>query len=112
MIERTKQLILDWWRGYGLLGAARASDWASWRKQHIKTLCDGCGKKAVFLKPLELHHLEPFHLAPQREKDPTNVATVCRRCHQLICHLDNFKSYNINAKMDLAELLEKIKNRP
>lgn len=94
------------------LGGLRSSKWAEFRKAHIKKECEACGKKGTLLNPLELHHVEPYHLNPARELDPTNVKTGCRRCHQLIYHLDNFKSFNINAHEDAKVLLEKINHRP
>ena len=93
-------------------GAVRSSGWFVFRKQHIKIACTCCGKKGSFLNRLELHHIIPFHIDPSKELDPTNVDTFCRRCHQLLAHLDNFKSYNIDIKKDAENLLKRIKTRP
>ncbi len=62
------QWLHDKWFGIPLGGMARASDWAWWRKQHIKDRCEYCGKKGTLLKPLELHHVCPFHKNPELEK--------------------------------------------
>ena len=111
MIQRIYWWILDFWQGKPL-GGLRSSGWFAFRKAHIKSYCEACGKKGTIFKPLELHHVEPFHKNPARELDPTNVITGCRRCHQLTYHLDNFKSWNINAREDAARLLAQIENRP
>ena len=102
----------DLWRGNLLGGATRSSKWPAFRKLHIKDRCESCGKKGTLLSPLELHHIELFSQNPARECDPTNVLTGCRRCHQLIYHLDNFKSWDVNARESAAKMLTKIKTRP
>ena len=94
------------------LGGLRSSKWPAFRKLHLKKECEVCGKKGTLLSPLELHHVEPYHVNPARELDPTNVITGCRRCHQLIYHLDSFKSWNINAHKDAENLRKKIAERP
>ena len=93
-------------------GVPRSSQWPTFRKTHIKDHCEVCGKKGTFLKPLELHHVEPYNINPSRELDPTNVQTGCRRCHQLVYHLDNFHSWNIDAQEDAKILFKKIQHRP
>ena len=112
MLYRLLEYIKDLWRGNLLGGGTRSPKWSEFRRQHIKKNCEACGKPGTFLKPLELHHLELFSQNPARELDPTNVLTGCRRCHQLIFHLDNFKSWNSNARGDANELRKKIENRP
>jgi len=93
-------------------GVARSGRWFAFRKQHIKKECEACGKKGTFLNPLELHHVKSFSQFPELECDPENVMTGCRRCHQLIFHLDNFRSINENARADARALLQRIKARP
>ena len=93
-------------------GAMRASDWSTWRKQHVKDRCDFCGTKGTVLSPLELHHVLPFHLFPHLEKDKNNVVTGCRKCHLEFFHLGSFKSYNKDIKEDIIHWQDKVKNRP
>lgn len=88
-------------------GVARSGDWFSWRREHIHPNCDICGTT----KKLELHHILPFHLFPSQEKNPDNVVTLCRRCHKIFGHLDNFYSYNPDVKKDIVIWEEKIVNR-
>ena len=93
-------------------GVARSHKWPAFRKANIKDHCEVCGKKGTLLKSLELHHIEPYHKNPAKELDPTNVITGCRRCHQLIYHLDSFYSWNKDAKENAQVWRTKIENRP
>lgn len=93
-------------------GATRSSTWSIFRKQHIKKECEFCGTKGTLLSPLELHHVLPFHEFPHLEEDPENVVTGCRNCHLKFYHLRSFKSYDKDIKKVIADMKEKIKNRP
>lgn len=93
-------------------GKARASDWSTWRKQHIKDYCELCLKKGSILSPLELHHVKKFSDFPELEKDPDNVVTGCRTCHLKFYHLGSFLSANKYIKEDIKTWQLKIKNRP
>jgi 5-methylcytosine-specific restriction enzyme A len=91
--------------------AYRSPKWRSIRNKHIKEnpTCAACGRD----NKLEVHHIEPVHLNPDRELDPTNLITLCGDpCHLLFGHLMNFKSYNREVVQDCLVYLEKIKNRP
>lgn len=81
-------------------GYKRSPYWRHVRKTHLKKPGNEfyvvCGSAVK----LEVHHIIPFHVAPELELDPRNLATVCRRkkygihCHLLIGHLGNYKRYN------------------
>ena len=89
-------------------GAARSPSWRIFRKVNIKKNCEACGTN----KKLELHHIQPFHLDFSLELSVNNVITLCRRCHQLLGHLDDFHSKNINVREDAEVWKNKIINRP
>src|SRR3990167_1676355 len=111
-MNRLLQHIKDYlFRGVKL-GAIRSVQWSSFRKENIGKECRACGQKGTLLKPLELHHSEPYNINPSRELDKTNIITLCRTCHFLIGHLKNFKTWNININEDAQTLRDKIKNRP
>lgn len=93
-------------------GAARSGDWVRVRRENIKKYCEVCEKKGGLFKPLELHHVRPFHLFPELELEPTNFITVCRHCHLYFAHLGSFKSYNITIKEEAEQWREKRKERP
>ena len=69
-------------------------------------------EKGTFLNPLELHHIELYSQAPEKELLPSNFLTACRDCHYLLCHLRDWKSFDKDIRKNAGELLLRIKNRP
>jgi len=53
-----------------------------------------------------VHHVVPFHLAPDLELEPGNLLTLCEskkygiNCHQLIGHLGNYRRWNPSVRED------------
>lgn len=91
--------------------AYRSPQWSSVRKEHLSenNRCAACGRS----KKLEVHHIEPVHLNPDRELDPSNLITLCDDpCHLLFGHLMNYKSWNKDVVIDCAVYLNKVKNKP
>jgi 5-methylcytosine-specific restriction endonuclease McrA len=91
--------------------AYRSPKWSSVRKQHLSSQpnCAACGRD----KKLEVHHIEPVHLNPDRELDPSNLITLCDDpCHLLFGHLLDYKSWNKDVVNDCAVYLNKVKNKP
>jgi 5-methylcytosine-specific restriction enzyme A len=91
--------------------AYRSPKWSSVRKQHIENnrTCAACGRD----KKLEVHHIEPVHVNPDRELDPTNLITLCDNpCHFVFGHLMNYKSWNTEVIKDCETYLRKIESRP
>lgn len=91
--------------------AARSPKWSSIRKQHIKDnpCCAACGR----CTKVEVHHIEPVHVNPNRELDPTNLITLCDDpCHIVFGHLMNYKSWNISVIDDCRLYKSKIDSRP
>lgn len=43
---------------------------------------------------LNRHHVIPQLAAPERKNDPTNLIVLCRSCHQVIGHKNNFRKFN------------------
>lgn len=89
----------------------RSPKWSSVRKEHIKNqpICQACGRK----KDVEVHHIEPFHVNPSRELDPTNLITLCSKtCHLTFGHLMDYKSWNKDVVSDSANYRQKIQQRP
>jgi 5-methylcytosine-specific restriction endonuclease McrA len=90
---------------------ARSPKWGEVRKEHLKKqpYCQACGST----KKLEVHHIEPFHVNPAKELDPSNLITLCDKyCHYAIGHLMDYKSWNPNIVEDAKVYLDKVKNRP
>jgi len=98
------------------LGTARSGHWPTVRKNHLALhpVCEVCGGS----EKLEVHHIHPFHLHPDLELDPNNLATLCEankdgvNCHLFVGHLGNFRSFNTEVLTDAAHWSDKIKRRP
>lgn len=91
--------------------AVRSPEWSGVRKQHLEKYpyCAACGRN----KKLEVHHIEPVHLNPDRELDLDNLITLCDDpCHIVFGHLMNYKSWNKNVVDDCKVYLNKVKNKP
>ena len=94
-------------------GTKRSSKWPKVREDHLKqnpkcAVCEGTAK-------VEVHHLSPFHLSPEKELDPTNLITLCEAkrygltCHLLVGHRGDYKKVNPYCKVDAAAWNQKIK---
>jgi hypothetical protein len=91
--------------------AVRSPKWSTVRKEHLKNnnFCLACGRS----KKLEVHHIEPVHLNPDRELDPSNLVTLCDDpCHLIFGHLMDYKSWNKDVIDDCKVYLNKVKNKP
>ena len=91
----------------------RSNKWPGVRKKFLEKHadCACCSSK----KSLEVHHKKPFHGNPELELDENNLITLCdgsMRCHLLVGHLGDWKSWNTEAQVDADQWLGKIKNRP
>jgi 5-methylcytosine-specific restriction endonuclease McrA len=85
----------------------RSSKWDNVRDDFIEKhkTCAACGKN---LK-LQVHHIIPFHLAPEKELDIDNLIVLCEgttKCHLRVGHLGKWKDINPNVKVDAAKLLK------
>lgn len=91
--------------------AVRSPKWKSVREQHLleNSHCAACGRNSK----LEVHHIEPVHINPERELDPTNLITLCSSpCHIVFGHLMDWKSWNTNVIKDSMVYLNKYQNKP
>lgn len=103
---RWVQAIKDRFHGKAPKGAKRSSKWREVRREHLKAnpACEICGLKIK----IEVHHVIPFHLAPDLELDPGNLMTLCENkkyginCHLLIGHVGNYRNINASVRVDAA----------
>ena len=92
----------------------RSPHWHSVRAAHLKAQpeCAACGGKVR----LEVHHIEPYHLHPDRELDPANLITLCEakghNCHLIQGHLLDWHSFNREVRRDAASYRAKVESRP
>jgi len=59
--------------------------------------CVWCGRS----KKVEIHHIEPVSVSPEKAGDPNNLISLCRKppCHQVIGHDGDFgRRYVENVK--------------
>jgi 5-methylcytosine-specific restriction endonuclease McrA len=90
--------------------AVRSPEWKEIRKLHLQNQdeCQACGKKSS----LEVHHIIPVHVDKHLELDPSNLLTLCDRCHLVFGHLSNYRSWNKNVVEDCCVYFNKVENRP
>lgn len=80
----------------------RSPEWDEVRDEHIKNnpMCLACGSN----KKLQVHHIQPFHIHPELELEPTNLITLCmdvNECHLVLGHGDNFRAFNPDVISDI-----------
>lgn len=84
---------------------SRSPEWSKLRKQHlaVEGACAACGGTSL----LQVHHIDPVHLAPEKELDPTNLITLCIRnlCHLEVGHGSDYKFYNDWVVRDSQDVL-------
>lgn len=98
------------WREVGKL-ATRSSGWRKIRAKRIGIdggRCRACGRKVN----LQVHHIKPFHMQPDKELEMSNLVTLCGRCHILLGHLDHWKSRNDQVVYDASLVKTRIDLRP
>lgn len=83
---------------------ARSPRWPHARRMHLleQPTCQWCGGVAL----LEVHHILPFHLSPERELDDLNLITLCEapglNCHLIYGHHGDWHSFNVNITSQVA----------
>lgn len=87
-------------------GIRRSGLWPRLRKEFLEKSprCAVCGGS----KKLEVHHIYPFHVAPQFELEPDNLIVLCEagrggiNCHLFFGHYGNYKLFNEDVRKDAA----------
>ena len=78
---------------------------AQWQyKQLPMHECKFCGSKVN----LNRHHVVSQLACPERKNDPSNLIVLCRSCHQVVGHKNNWKRFNPH----VAEICEKYGGPP
>jgi hypothetical protein len=78
---------------------SRSPEWPRIRADHLRTEpeCAACGKREF----LNVHHIYPFHLFPDRELDQSNLITLCRDHHFSLGHAGvSWSAYNPDVRID------------
>lgn len=102
---------LDFFKLKKIRFAVRSSKWSKIRKEHLDNYpnCAACGKSIK----VEVHHIEPVHINPNKELDPNNLVTLCDSpCHIVFGHFMDYKSWNPSVIKDCMVYYKKYNNRP
>lgn len=85
-------------------GARRSPDWRKVRGVHMAAHpdCEVCGRTKTKVRTIECHHILSYFLFPDLELEPENLVSLCRRCHLLFGHHNNWKRLNMNIRSDIA----------
>lgn len=89
---------------------ARKGQWHRLRKEHLckEPACVACGRE----NNLEVHHIIPVHINPNRELDPDNLITLCaEKCHLVFGHFMSYHCYNSDVRKMAAEYRRKLNKR-
>lgn len=91
----------------------RSGHWPALEREFLAEhpTCAACSAA----RDLNVHHVQPFHLVPSLELDPTNLITLCAApnwCHLLIGHGDSFRAYNPTVREDAAAAFAHPELRP
>ena len=78
-----------------------------WKEHPDEKYCHVCGEK----KNVELHHIIPRHIAPDKIFDENNLIPLCRACHFRFGHLCNWDNYNPHIVEDAKMIHELILRR-
>ena len=100
MLERLRDRIT----GRAPKGAKRSNGWPAARAAYLEghPQCAVCGGTVR----LQVHHVIPFSIAPDKELNPENFITLCVKsnrfgrlnCHLVFGHWGNFRKCNENVK--------------
>lgn len=89
-------------------GMRRSPRWRTFERRLIEAhpYCAVCGTD----KDLVGHHIQPFHLFPALELDPSNILIVCesrgkRSCHFAFGHYWDWSKYNPDVVAQAAAFL-------
>jgi 5-methylcytosine-specific restriction enzyme A len=85
------------------ISEGRSTRWPRVRAKHLAAhpACVCCGGR----KLLNVHHVRPFHVAPELELDPGNLITLCEgarglNCHLWVGHCGHWKAWNVGVLRD------------
>ncbi len=88
----------------------RSPHWPAVRRAHLlkEPFCQVCGTT----DDLEVHHVLDFARHPERECDPDNLITLCRKpghnCHFCAGHLYSYKRSNVHIREDAKRTQDRI----
>jgi hypothetical protein len=111
-IKEIKEVLIDKKRDWS---QKRSKDWPKVRQAHLKEfpVCAVCGCNV----DVEVHHIKPFHIAPELELEPSNLISLCEtkkygvNCHLFFGHLGNYKTENLHLLEDVKRWQKRFEER-
>lgn len=94
-------------------GLKRSAKWPACRRRHLKShpACEICGA----ITRINVHHIQPFHLNPELELEPTNLVSLCEgttiNCHYFFGHLLDWRNFNADVLADIERYRGRVKLR-
>lgn len=97
------------WRALFSPRPKRVPAWAAFQAAHLaqEPKCAACEAT----NKLVAHHIIPVTVNPKRELDPTNLITLCSRCHLVFGHLMCADCYNPDVRKMTEEYRAKFRKR-
>lgn len=86
--------------------SSRSPKWPWFRTKWVEKnpFCCGCGT----LNNIQVHHIVPFNVDKSKELDINNVMSLCKTCHFVFGHLNNYNYYNVNVVVDCATHISRV----
>lgn len=73
----------------------RSPKWRAVEKAHLRNnpACEACGS----VRRTQVHHIQPFHLHPELELEPSNLISLCMDTaedHLVLGHSGSWRAWN------------------
>jgi len=88
----------------------RSGKWPDVRKSYVAEhpACEACGLGG----DVQVHHVKPVTLYPEKDLDKDNLITLCPRCHMTFGHLGHTRAHNPLVRQDAARHRVRVETRP
>ncbi len=97
-VLRNPEYAIQNWRSLAAVRRAMA------KHKALHPTCSWCGTT----RKIETHHVIPVAVEPAWAAFPSNMASVCRRCHFTVAHIGNWKKYIENVRT-LCEVADRVR---
>ena len=66
-------------------GFYKSQKWKQYRQKILRRdhyTCQNCKRYGRLVEAVEVHHIEHLEDCPERAYDPTNLISLCKKCHR------------------------------
>lgn len=74
---------------YAYLQTEKWRNIADTRAAIDKGICQGCGSRGNSMNPLQVHHLNYYHIYEEEGREYSDLVLVCRSCHAVLHNVMN-----------------------